>query len=101
MDAHQPADYDAAVVTAMRALAAGNANDAQQKLCLDWIINQASKLYDMSYRPDGAGGARATDFHEGRRFVGNQIVKMLRSETLQAVEAKQAPKPKNEARGKP
>lgn len=81
-DAHSPAKYDKAIVVAMRALAAGVANEGQQKAALDWIINHASRLYDMSYRP---GDAHATAFAEGRRFAGSQVVKMLRDETLQAV----------------
>lgn len=102
MDAHAPAPYDEEVVMAVRACIEGKATDGQQKLAMDWIITKASNLYDMSYRPEGKGGARASDFHEGRRFVGNQIVKMLRPETLQALKAKQpAPKSKPEARGKP
>lgn len=86
MDAHQPAPYDKDILMAVRACIAGKANEGQQKLAMDWIITKASNLYDMSYRPDGKGGARATEFHEGRRFVGNQIVKMTRPETLQALE---------------
>ena len=33
-----PAEYDQAVTGAIKALAAGNANDAQQKRALDWIV---------------------------------------------------------------
>lgn len=86
MDAHQPASYEEEHVMAIRACIAGNANEGQQKLAMDWIITRAANLYDMSYRP---GDSSATAFHEGRRFVGNQIVKMTRPETLQAIKAKQ------------
>lgn len=92
MDAHSPAPYDKAVLTAIRACIAGKANEGQQKLAMDWIITKAANLYDMSYRPDGKGGARATEFHEGRRFVGNQIVKMTREETLRALENREKTK---------
>jgi len=67
---------------AIRALMVGSANEAQQKLAIEWIITKAANLYDMSYRPDEKGG---TEFHEGRRFVGSQIVKMGRAEVLKAV----------------
>ena len=80
-DAHSPAWYDKNTVIAIRALAAGVASEGQQKAALDWIINHAARLYDMSYRP---GDAHATAFAEGRRFAGSQVVKMLRDETLQA-----------------
>ncbi len=86
MDAHAPAPYDKNVLMAVRAVVNGAANDGQQKMAMDWIINSVCNYYDLSYRPDGMGGARATDFHEGRRFCGAQIVKMLRPEALLAVE---------------
>jgi len=100
MIAHKPADYDTSVVYAIRACIEGKANDGQQRLAMDWIITRASGLYDLSYRPGGNEGDRATSFHEGRRFVGSQIVKMTRPETLKAAQAaekaKRAPKAKAE-----
>jgi hypothetical protein len=100
MEAHAPAEYDVAVVMAIRALLTGTANDGQQKLAMDWIITKAANLYDMSYRHDKDGGARATEFHEGRRFVGNQILKMTHQATLDAARKREAagtPTPQNEA----
>lgn len=94
MKANHPAPYDKDVLIAIRALIAGKATEDQQKLGMDWIITKASNLYDMSYRPDERGG---TDFHEGRRFVGSQIVKMTRPETLKALEFEKLKK----TRGKP
>lgn len=85
MKPNAPADYDYPLVMAMRALQDGVATDSQQKLALDWIIRKASNLYDMSYRLPEDGGSSGTDFHEGRRFVGSQIVKMLTPEVLKAV----------------
>jgi hypothetical protein len=92
MEAHAPAPYDKDILMAVRAVIAGKANEGQQQTAMDWIINQASNYYDLSYRSGGEDGRRATDFHEGRRFVGAQIVKMTRPETLKAVEGK-PPKP--------
>jgi len=100
MDAHAPVWYDKDVIMAIRAVASGKANEGQQKTAFDWIINHASGYYDLSYRPDGMGGARATDFHEGKRFVGAQIVKMLRPEPLEALERAERKTTKTEARGK-
>lgn len=85
MEAHSPAPYDEEDIMAIRACLSGAANEGQQKLAMDWIITKAANLYDMSYR---AGDSGATAFHEGRRFVGNQIVKMTRPETLQAVKSR-------------
>lgn len=90
MKAHTPAIYDKTVLMAIRACIAGKANEGQQQMAMDWIITKASNLYDMSYRE---GDGAATAFAEGRRFVGNQIVKMLREETLKAVELEGQNKP--------
>lgn len=67
-------DYE---IRAIKALAAGNANDAQQKRALDVIIHKLAGTYDQSFRP-GPDGHRATDFAEGKRFVGNRIVHTLK-----------------------
>jgi hypothetical protein len=101
LKAHSPADYVLADLYAIRACIAGTASAEQQKRAMDWIITKAANLYDMSYRDEADGGARAEAFHEGRRFVGNQIVKMTRPETLEALErvkGKPKPKPVNEAK---
>lgn len=74
--AYEPADYGLADVLAIKALATGTANEDQQKRALDWVINHACAAYDLSYRPDGDGGSRDTDFAEGRRFAGLQVVKL-------------------------
>lgn len=71
-----PADYDEiADVAAMQALASGTANEGQQKRALKWIIEQAAQTYDQSFVP---GQADVTAFIEGRRSVGNQIIKLLK-----------------------
>ena len=69
-----PAPYEDLDVYAFKALARGEANDFQQKRVLDWIITKAAGTYDMSFRPECA---RSSDFAEGKRFVGNSIVKMV------------------------
>jgi hypothetical protein len=70
-----PTPYDDEDIRAIRALFAGNASDGQQRRAVSWIINGASGYYDLSFRP-GIDGARATDFCEGRRFVGAQMIKL-------------------------
>lgn len=72
-----PADYSPEDVSAIKALSTGTANEGQQKRALDWIIRSAGGAYELSYRSDADGGSRETDFAEGRRFVGLQIVKMV------------------------
>lgn len=73
--------FDAADAAAIQALAAGIATPDQQRLGLNWIVNNAAATYDGSYRPDSLGGARATDFAEGRRFVGTAIILLTKIKT--------------------
>ena len=73
----KPPAYEPADAGALQALQRGNATAEQQKRAVAWIINGACATYDLSYRP-GEEGRRDTDFAEGRRFVGLQLVKMLK-----------------------
>lgn len=84
----QPASYEVADIYAVKALADGSADERQQKRALDWIINFAAQTYDMHHRPDDMGGARDTAFGEGRAFVGQQIVKLIKL-SPQALDAMQ------------
>lgn len=62
-------------VYALQALQKGEASPEQQKKALDLIITELSSYYDLSFHPDNP---RFTDFAEGKRFVGAQIVKLLK-----------------------
>jgi hypothetical protein len=73
--AWMPTPYSKADVYAIQALMTGTANEDQQKRALRWIIESAAGTYEMSFRPESS---RDTDFAEGRRFVGNQLVKMTK-----------------------
>lgn len=70
----KPAPYEDADVAAFKALASGVANDGQQKRALAWLIHQAARTYDVSYRPESD---RDTAFAEGSRWVGLQVVKLI------------------------
>ena len=70
-----PALYDKPDVRALQALARGEANGIQQLRALDWIVTKAAMTYDQSFVP---GKADVVNFLEGRRSVGNQIVKLLK-----------------------
>ena len=70
-----PPEYEAADVSAIQQLERGEADAAMQKRALAWIIDNAAKTYDLSYRP---GDPHETTFAEGRRFVGSLIIKMLK-----------------------
>jgi hypothetical protein len=73
----QPPLYELADVTAIQSLARGDASPEMQQRALKWVIEQCAKTYDLSYRP-GEGGDRDTVFAEGKRYVGLEIVKMLK-----------------------
>jgi hypothetical protein len=75
----EPTDATQQDAAAIQALARGEATPDQQRRGLDWIILFAAATYDMSFRPDGLGGERATAFAEGRRFVGNEIVRLTKT----------------------
>lgn len=72
----KPAPYEPADVAALQAMQTGSASPAQQKRVLDWLVRSCCRTYDLSYRP-GEEGRRDTDFAEGRRSVGLQLVTLL------------------------
>lgn len=61
------------VTMALKALAAGNAHEQQQKMALDWIIRDLCATYDLSYRPTD----RDTVFAEGKRFIGLRLIEEI------------------------
>ncbi len=75
------AKYETADIAAIKALSEGRATIQQQKRAFAWIVEKASNYYDLSYRPGGPEGVRDTDFAEGRRFVGAQLVKLTKLRT--------------------
>lgn len=73
-----PVKYDLSDAGAVQAFAHGRATAEQQRIAFRWIVEKAAGTYDQSYHPGGEGGRRNTDFAEGRRFVGNTLVKLTR-----------------------
>ena len=71
-------DYELADATALQALEAGTANEHQQQRALAWIINNAACTYEVAWEPENE---RASSFESGRRFVGLEIIKMLKLNT--------------------
>lgn len=83
----KPADYDAEVVHAVRAVHAGEALPHQQQKFWDWLMYVTAGgegWDDLSFRI-GEDGRRETDFAEGKRFVGLQVRKMLHPRTTPKV----------------
>lgn len=80
--AWEPQEYEDRDVYALRALQFGGATAEQQKRALDLIINRIAATYDKSFRPDDFGGVRESDFAEGRRHVGLEIIRILNTVRL-------------------
>lgn len=70
-----PVAYEKADVAAMQALDRGDASPDAQKRALAFIVNNICRTYDLSFRPDSP---RVTDFAEGKRYVGTQIVTLIK-----------------------
>lgn len=83
-----PCEWDIHDAYALKALAAGNANEGQQKRALNWIIRAAGTYEPTFY----AGQPDCTNFAEGMRHVGLQIVKLVNMPSALMEKAK-GPKP--------
>lgn len=69
-------DHDETTLYAIRALAAGTANEGQQRRAWAYIL-YVSGIDDMEFRPEDKGGERASAFAGGKRFVGRMLQKLL------------------------
>ncbi len=70
----QPAPFNSSDAAALQALAAGTANDGQQKRALNWILEGACQLPVWAYGKD----ERETNVALGRQMVGQQIMGVLK-----------------------
>ena len=68
-------DYTEAEVQALRRLYDGTADARQQRLALDYLI-RACGTHDRSFRPESD---RLTTFAEGKRFMGTNLIWMLKT----------------------
>lgn len=69
-----PVIYSAADVSAVQAIANGDADEGQQKRFIKWLIEVAAGTYDFHFY----ASERDTSFALGKAFVGQQVVKMLK-----------------------
>ena len=76
----EPAEYDDDIVYAFRALAAGQANEPQQRLVLSYVqfVCGVGAFEDLPFRPGGVEGSRASDFAAGMKHAGLQLMKFLK-----------------------
>lgn len=65
-------------VAAIRALAEGGADEHQQRMAFGFILSRLCGVDAMSFWPGGEDGKRATDFAEGRRWVGIQLRRIVK-----------------------
>jgi len=69
-----PVPWDVADAAALQALGRGDADGDQQRRALRWILVDACGVDEPSYCP---GAQDDTIHHEGRRWVGIQIRKLM------------------------
>lgn len=69
-----PVLYTVDHVYAVQNLARGEANEVQQKMALEFIVNRLCGTYDSTYFPDSHSDS---DFANGKRHVGMQLVKLI------------------------
>jgi len=74
----KPVEWEEHDVGAIQALARGDADADTQKRALVFVIEKVCGTYQPSYRAGGEEGRRDTDFAEGRRYVGLQLVKFVK-----------------------
>jgi hypothetical protein len=60
-------------IFAVQAVAQGIANDAQQKRAYDYVVRALCETDRMTFWPGAEDGRRATDFAEGKRWIGLQL----------------------------
>jgi hypothetical protein len=69
----EPPKFVEADALAIKSLAAGNANEGQQKRALGWILKSACGISTWPYKEN----QRETDIALGRQFVAHQIVSLI------------------------
>lgn len=68
-----PAPYEVAIGHAIQGLNSGTATPDQQRKAMKWIIETLCATYDVTYFPESA---RNSDFAQGKRWCGQQLVKL-------------------------
>ena len=49
-------------------------------------MREAARIHDMTFQLGGEDGRRASDFADGRRYVGQQIIRLIQPATRRAVQ---------------
>jgi len=69
---------DNADIFAIQAVAQGRANEGQQIRAFDYIVRVLCETDRMTFWPGADDGRRATDFAEGKRWIGVQLRRIER-----------------------
>ena len=70
-----PFKYEDGDIGTIKAWSLGEASPEQQRDAFRLVVERICGTYDMSYRPDSQ---RDSDFAEGKRHVGNSIIKLTK-----------------------
>ncbi len=62
----------------MQAVYRGEATPDQQRLAIEFIVGKLSEADEMTFRSEPDGGLGSA-FAEGRRFVGSQIARIIKT----------------------
>lgn len=74
------------VALAAKAVAAGNANEGQQKRFVEWVLFDLARLRDPSFE-DGEKPLKSAH-NEGRRYVGLMIAGAIEARPASVAQAK-------------
>jgi hypothetical protein len=69
------------VMYAIQSVAKGTANPFQQRRAFEFLTEMLCETDRMSFWPGGEDGRRASDFAEGKRWVGLQLRRILKLRT--------------------
>ena len=73
-----PPGIENADIFALQALERGAANASQQQRAIAFVERRLCATDRMSFYPGGEDGKRASDFAEGKRWVGTQLRRLLK-----------------------
>jgi hypothetical protein len=79
--------FDEAVAYAVKALAAGKAIEAQQRLAVDWLIRIACRTYEDQFDPESV---ETTTYMLGRRSVGQAVANLIAMPATRIPKARKA-----------
>lgn len=74
---YQPVSLTQEIAWAIKGVATGTADAGQQSIFMKWLVWDCAKTYEMSFRAEGPHPQKDQDFAEGKRFVGNSLIRVI------------------------